>query len=77
MVANVVAGCVVLALLGRWLPAAVQEHLTSDQTADELRNFTAVDGMTGLFNKWHFDILAAAEVSRCSRYSITGHYRFS
>jgi diguanylate cyclase (GGDEF)-like protein len=67
--ANVVAGCVVLGLmLGRWLPAAIHERRQSDQTMADLRKFASVDGMTGLFNKRHFELLAAAEWERFGRY---------
>jgi diguanylate cyclase (GGDEF)-like protein len=67
--ANVAAGCVVLSLmLGRWLPAAIRERKATDETADELRKIAAVDGMTGLFNRRHFDALAAAEWERSRRY---------
>jgi len=67
--ANVAAGCVVLGLmLGRWLPAAIGERRGMDQTANDLRKMAAVDGMTGLFNRRHFDSLAAAEWERFRRY---------
>jgi diguanylate cyclase (GGDEF)-like protein len=63
--ANVAAGCVVLGLLlWRWLPAAITERSRLDETATELRRIAAVDGMTGLFNRRHFDALAAAEWER-------------
>jgi diguanylate cyclase (GGDEF)-like protein len=67
--ANVAAGCVVLGLLlWRWLPAAIRERLKLDETATDLRTMAAIDGMTGLFNRRHFDLLAAAEWERFHRY---------
>jgi diguanylate cyclase (GGDEF)-like protein len=66
---NVVAGCVVLGLLlYRWLPAAVQERGRADQRAEELEELAAVDSMTGLYNRQHFEALARAELARCQRY---------
>jgi diguanylate cyclase (GGDEF)-like protein len=55
-------------MLGRWLPAAIRERRTTDETADELRKIAAVDGMTGLFNRRHFDALASAEWERSRRH---------
>lgn len=66
---NVLAACVVLGLLfGRWLPAAIRERRNMDETADDLRKMAAVDGMTGLFNRRHFNSLAATEWERFRRY---------
>jgi diguanylate cyclase (GGDEF)-like protein len=66
---NVVAGCVVLGLLlMRWLPAAVMEHQTSEQQADDLKTLAAVDGLTGLYNRRHFEALSLAEWARFQRY---------
>jgi diguanylate cyclase (GGDEF)-like protein len=68
-VLNVVAGCVVLGLLLlRWLPSAITEHEVSEQTADDLKTLAAVDGLTGLYNRRQFEMLAAAEWARFQRY---------
>lgn len=68
-VANVASGCLVIVLLlSRWLPAAILERRTADETIDELRELATVDQMTGLLNKSHFDELAAAELKRCERH---------
>jgi diguanylate cyclase (GGDEF)-like protein len=66
---NVVAGCVVLGLLlMRWLPSAIMEHEASEQRADDLETLAAIDGLTGLYNRRHFQILSLAEWARFQRY---------
>jgi diguanylate cyclase (GGDEF)-like protein len=68
-VLNVVAGCVVLGLLLlRWLPSAITEHKVSEQNADDLKTLAAIDGLTGLYNRRHFEMLSAAEWARFQRY---------
>jgi len=68
-VLNVIAGCVVLGLLlYRWLPSAVSERGRAEQRAQDLENLAAVDGLTGLYNRRHFETLARAELARCQRY---------
>jgi diguanylate cyclase (GGDEF)-like protein len=68
-VLNVIAGCVVLGLLLlRWLPSAIAEHKVSEQNADDLKTLAAVDGLTGLYNRRHFETLSAAEWARFQRY---------
>jgi diguanylate cyclase (GGDEF)-like protein len=68
-VLNVVAGCVVLGLLLlRWLPSAVTEHEGSEQKVDDLKTLAAVDGLTGLYNRRHFETLCVAEWARFQRY---------
>jgi diguanylate cyclase (GGDEF)-like protein len=67
---NVAAGCVVLGLLLlRWLPSAIREHGASEHNADELTTLANRDGLTGLFNRRHFDSLARAEWARSRRYA--------
>jgi diguanylate cyclase (GGDEF)-like protein len=69
-VINVAAGCTVLGLLLlRWLPSAIREHGASEHNADELTTLANIDGLTGLFNRRHFDFLARAEWARSRRYS--------
>jgi diguanylate cyclase (GGDEF)-like protein len=66
---NVVAGCVVLGLLLlRWLPSAVTEHAVSKQNFDDLKTLAAIDGLTGLYNRRHFETLSVAEWARFQRY---------
>jgi diguanylate cyclase (GGDEF)-like protein len=66
---NVFAGCVVLGLLLlRWLPLAVRERGLAEQHATDLETRAAVDWLTGLYNRRHFETLAHAELSRCQRY---------
>ncbi len=66
---NVVAGCVVLGLLLlRWLPSAVTEHEVSKQHVDDLKTLAAIDGLTGLYNRRHFETLCVAEWARFQRY---------
>jgi diguanylate cyclase (GGDEF)-like protein len=68
-VLNVVAGCGVLGLLLlRWLPSAITEHKVSEQNADDLKTLAAIDGLTGLYNRRHFETLSAAEWARFQRY---------
>jgi len=67
---NVAAGCAVLGLLLlRWLPSAIKEHGVSEHNADALTTLANRDGLTGLFNRRHFDFLARAEWVRSRRYS--------
>lgn len=67
--ANVAAGCVVLVLLlRRWLPAAVLEHEKSEQNAVDLKGLTAIDGLTGLYNRRQFEALGRAEWARFQRH---------
>jgi diguanylate cyclase (GGDEF)-like protein len=69
-VINVAAGCTVLGLLLlRWLPSAIRERGASEHNADELTTLANIDGLTGLFNRRHFDFLARAEWARSRRYS--------
>jgi diguanylate cyclase (GGDEF)-like protein len=66
---NVVAGCVVLGLLLlRWLPSAVTEHEVTKQNVDDLKTLAAIDGLTGLYNRRHFETLSVAEWARFQRY---------
>jgi hypothetical protein len=66
---NVAAGCLVLGLLLlRWLPSAIRERGKSEQDADDLKTLAAVDGLTGLYNRRHFELLARAEWVRFQRY---------
>ncbi|MET0537179.1 MAG: GGDEF domain-containing protein [Xanthobacteraceae bacterium] len=66
---NVAAGCLVLGLLLlRWLPSAIRERGQSEQDADDLKTLAAVDGLTGLYNRRHFELLARAEWIRFQRY---------
>ena len=66
---NVAAGCLVLGLLLlRWLPSAIRERGQSEQDADDLKTLAAVDGLTGLYNRRHFELLARAEWVRFQRY---------
>jgi len=66
---NIIAGLVVLGLLlGRWLPLAIKEHGQAQQRASDLETLAAVDFLTGLYNRRHFEKLANAELARCQRY---------
>jgi diguanylate cyclase (GGDEF)-like protein len=66
---NVVAGCVVLGLLLlRWLPLAVKDHGQAEQHAIDLEMLAAIDWLTGIYNRRHFETLARAELARCQRY---------
>ena len=66
---NVAAGSVVLCLLlWRWLPLAVTERSQAEQRASDLETLAAVDFLTGVYNRRHFETLAHAELARCQRY---------
>lgn len=66
---NIVAGCTVLGLLlMRWLPLAVRERGNSEQRVSDLETLAAVDWLTGLYNRRHFEALARAELARSQRY---------
>jgi diguanylate cyclase (GGDEF)-like protein len=66
---NVLAGCVVLVLLLlRWLPAAVREHRQSEQNVADLKILATTDGLTGLYNRRHFEAVARTEWRRSQRY---------
>jgi diguanylate cyclase (GGDEF)-like protein len=66
---NVAAGCVVLGLLLlRWLPSAVREYEQSEQYAGDLETLAAFDGLTGLYNRRHFETMARTEWARFQRY---------
>jgi diguanylate cyclase (GGDEF)-like protein len=68
-IVNVIAGCFVLGvLLLRWLPLAVKERGRADQRASDLETLAAVDWLTGLYNRRHFESLAQAELARSQRY---------
>ena len=67
--ANVAAGSVVMILLlRRWLPNALGERRRADQAIGELKEIAALDGMTGLLNKSHFEANATVELERSRRY---------
>ena len=66
---NIAAGCFVIGvLLMRWLPKAVQERGNSESLSTSLERLATVDGLTGLFNRRHFDTLARIEWGRFQRY---------
>jgi diguanylate cyclase (GGDEF)-like protein len=66
---NLGAGCLVLGLLLlRWLPLAVKERSMAEQHATDLETLAAVDWLTGLCNRRHFETLAHAELARSQRY---------
>jgi diguanylate cyclase (GGDEF)-like protein len=66
---NLGAGCLVLGLLLlRWLPLAVKERSMAEQHATDLETLAAVDWLTGLYNRRHFETLAHAELARSQRY---------
>lgn len=66
---NIVAGCVVLGLLLlRWLPLAVRERGSAEQHVSDLETLAAIDWLTGIYNRRHFEALARAEFARCQRY---------
>ncbi len=68
-VLNVVAGSVVLGLLlFRWLPLAIKERDLADQRASDLETLAAIDFLTGIYNRRHFEELATAELARSQRY---------
>jgi len=69
-VLNVVSGAMVLSiLLLRWLPEAIGERRTAEERTAHLSRMAAIDGMTGLFNRSHFLIMAAVEFERSRRYN--------
>ena len=66
---NVGAGVVVLTLLlWRWLPLAVRERGQAEQRSIDLATLAAIDFLTGIYNRRHFETLAGAELARCQRY---------
>jgi diguanylate cyclase (GGDEF)-like protein len=68
-IVNVIAGCFVLGvLLLRWLPLAIKERGQADRYASDLETLAAVDWLTGLYNRRHFETLAQAELARSQRY---------
>jgi diguanylate cyclase (GGDEF)-like protein len=68
-VLNVVAGSVVLGLLlFRWLPLAIKERGRAEQRASDLETLAAIDFLTGVYNRRHFEGLARVELARCQRY---------
>jgi predicted signal transduction protein with EAL and GGDEF domain len=68
-IVNVIAGCFVLGLLLlSWLPLAIKERGRADQHAADLETLAAVDWLTGLYNRRHFETLAQAELARSQRY---------
>ena len=68
-IVNVIAGCFVLGLLLlRWLPLAIKERGRADQYTADLETLAAVDWLTGLYNRRHFETLAQAELARSQRY---------
>ena len=59
-IVNVIAGCFVLGvLLLRWLPLAIKERGRADQRATDLETLAAVDWLTGLYNRRHFETAGA------------------
>jgi diguanylate cyclase (GGDEF)-like protein len=68
-VLNVAAATVVLCLLlWRWLALAIRERGQAEQRASDLETLAAVDFLTGVYNRRHFETLARAELARCQRY---------
>jgi diguanylate cyclase (GGDEF)-like protein len=66
---NIVAGCVVLGLLLlRWLCLAMRERGSTEQHVSDLETLAAIDWLTGIYNRRHFETLARAELARCQRY---------
>jgi len=66
---NVAAGCLVLGLLlHRWLPSAIRERGKSERDADDLKTLANTDGLTGLYNRRHFDAIGASEWAHFQRY---------
>jgi diguanylate cyclase (GGDEF)-like protein len=66
---NFTAGCVVLGLLLlRWLPLAVKERGRAEQHASDLEMIAAIDWLTGIYNRRHFETVAHAELARSQRY---------
>jgi diguanylate cyclase (GGDEF)-like protein len=67
--ANIAAGCFVIGvLLLRWLPNAVSERGNSERLSAGLELLATMDGLTCIFNRRHFEILARAEWGRFQRY---------
>jgi diguanylate cyclase (GGDEF)-like protein len=67
---NVFADCVVLTiLLMCWLPLAVKERAAARQHASNLEAMAAIDWLTGVYNRRHFEQLARAELARSQRYA--------
>jgi diguanylate cyclase (GGDEF)-like protein len=67
---NIAAGCFVLGLLLlRWLPLAVKERGAAEKHASDMETLAAIDGLTGIYNRRHFETLARAELARCQRYT--------
>jgi diguanylate cyclase (GGDEF)-like protein len=67
--ANVAAGCIVLGVLLRiWLPREIHERREAERQVKYLHELSTVDGMTGLYNRRQFMILAEAEWQRSRRY---------
>jgi diguanylate cyclase (GGDEF)-like protein len=68
-VLNILSGVMVLSiLLLRWLPQAIRERRSSEEQTRHLSRMAATDGMTGLFNRSHFLLLAETEFERAQRY---------
>ncbi len=66
---NIAAGCFVIGvLLMRWLPEAVSERGRSERLSAGLELLATMDGLTCIFNRRHFEILARAEWGRFQRY---------
>lgn len=66
---NVAAGCLVLGLLLHgWLPSAIRERGKSERDADDLKTLANTDGLTGLYNRRHFDVIGASEWAHFQRY---------
>lgn len=59
---------VLTVLLWRWLPLAVKERGGAEERASDLETLAAVDFLTGLYNRRHFENLARVELARCQRY---------
>jgi diguanylate cyclase (GGDEF)-like protein len=67
--ANIAAGCIVLSvLLLKWLPQEIRERLEAERQVKYLHELSTIDGMTGLYNRRQFMILAEAEWQRSRRY---------
>ncbi len=68
-VLNVISGAMVLTiLLMRWLPESIGERRAAEERTAQLSRMAAIDGMTGLFNRSHFLIMAETEFERSNRY---------
>ena len=55
-------------LLMRWLPSAVQERRQSLRLSAGLQLLATTDGLTSVFNRRHFQMLASTEWLRFKRY---------